>query len=398
MVKINKNLKVNFSLLFRITIINFFLFFLSYIIRKDKNIFLFGENTKLFNGNPKYLSIYLSKDKKNKVFFVVEKIPKKKYKNIIFIKRDKTFKIYYILLKARFIFVSGTHLDILKKSYIFFGNFKFINLWHGIPLKRIFFSSKNYLKDTNVLLAILIKYFQKKLNKKYCLFLSPSKNINKYIEDMTLSNKVIGLGQPRVDAFLNKKINFKINENINIKKKYKKVFFYSPTHREGKNYFILRKNFLNTNNINELNNIFFKKNFILIIKNHPSQKKILKKKYSNIIDITKKKKCSEEFFPFIDVLICDYSSLVYDFLIYNKPIILFIPDFKEYCKDFGIFEDIFYKEIFFKAKSFSKLLELIKNPNNLRIDKKKQKKMMKFVYDTNLGKSCENICKYLKID
>ena len=37
-------------------------------------------------------------------------------------------------------------------------------------------------------------------------------------------------------------------------------------------------------------------------------------------------------FPFIDILVTDYSSILFDFSIFKKNIILYIPDFNEYTK------------------------------------------------------------------
>lgn len=47
-----------------------------------------------------------------------------------------------------------------------------------------------------------------------------------------------------------------------------------------------------------------------------------------------------QLFCIADYLISDYSSVVFDFMILEKPIIFFVPDLKEYIRDLGVFVDI----------------------------------------------------------
>ena len=39
---------------------------------------------------------------------------------------------------------------------------------------------------------------------------------------------------------------------------------------------------------------------------------------------------TEELYPVIDLLIADYSSLIYEYLLFQKPLILYVPDLEEY--------------------------------------------------------------------
>ena len=44
-----------------------------------------------------------------------------------------------------------------------------------------------------------------------------------------------------------------------------------------------------------------------------------------------------------DVLIADYSSLIYEYLLFKKPLVLYIPDYEEYAGKRGFYMD--YSEI-----------------------------------------------------
>ncbi len=48
---------------------------------------------------------------------------------------------------------------------------------------------------------------------------------------------------------------------------------------------------------------------------------------------------TEEIFAAADVLITDYSSTMFDFMLYKKPVVLFAPDLEEYEKERGFYLD-----------------------------------------------------------
>jgi len=48
---------------------------------------------------------------------------------------------------------------------------------------------------------------------------------------------------------------------------------------------------------------------------------------------------TEELFPAADVLITDYSSVLFDYLLFRKPLVLFAPDLDEYEKTRGFYID-----------------------------------------------------------
>lgn len=48
---------------------------------------------------------------------------------------------------------------------------------------------------------------------------------------------------------------------------------------------------------------------------------------------------AEKLLPIIDVLITDYSTILFDYMLYEKPFVLFAPDFDEYQKQRGFYID-----------------------------------------------------------
>ena len=49
---------------------------------------------------------------------------------------------------------------------------------------------------------------------------------------------------------------------------------------------------------------------------------------------------TEELYPVVDVLIADYSSLVYEYLLFRKPLVLYVPDLQSYRSRRGFYMDI----------------------------------------------------------
>jgi CDP-ribitol ribitolphosphotransferase len=90
----------------------------------------------------------------------------------------------------------------------------------------------------------------------------------------------------------------------------------------------------------------------LIVKLHPHARK----KYH----IGDAPMLTEELLVVTDVLISDYSSIIYDYACFGKPLVLFTPDFEEYERTCGFYED--YESIpAYRASSGEELLTAIRD-------------------------------------
>ena len=95
-----------------------------------------------------------------------------------------------------------------------------------------------------------------------------------------------------------------------------------------------------------------------------------------------------------DLLISDYSGAIIDYLIMQKPIILYTPDFKSFKKDPGLFFDYNKFNFCHKTTKYDQLVKLIKNifqtiknlVKNIRIKEKIKKLFFEkdLYFDENL--------------
>lgn len=108
----------------------------------------------------------------------------------------------------------------------------------------------------------------------------------------------------------------------------KKVIFYAPTFRKAG---AISLPFAPDTLLTSLNN-----EYVIITKLHYLNH--LNKRYDNVIDCTSYSDIAD-LMKSADILISDYSSLVLDFALLNKPIVLFQYDYDNYMKQRGVYFD-----------------------------------------------------------
>ncbi|MDD6038593.1 MAG: CDP-glycerol glycerophosphotransferase family protein [bacterium] len=90
--------------------------------------------------------------------------------------------------------------------------------------------------------------------------------------------------------------------------------------------------------------------YFLIEKIHPHAQSKRKTQTSRLL--------AEQLLVVADVLISDYSSIIYDYAYFGRPLVLFTPDFRQYEKDCGFYEK--YDTIPARvAHSYDKLYEAV---------------------------------------
>jgi len=374
-----------------IKIISLPLYLLGMLIPKNKNIWIFGTgNGRKYNENSKALFEYVVKNKKT--IRAIWLTRNEEIRSQLDKKNKEVYAFYslkgiYFSLISKILVISTSFYDIGFVAYLFPRNVKIIQLWHGTPLKKLRGSSlrfgmKVYLKKflpKNTFLWIFVQY----IGRHSDLIISATdKNIKIYKE---LGHKNVKItGQPRND------ILFKIIENSDKKK----TFFYLPTYRAyGNDFdFFFQYGF----DLEKMDSFLEKNNVSLLIKFHPCDEK-QNKKLINSFSNTKNIFLSQDndiykLLPKIDALLTDYSSIYFDFLLLNRPIIFTPFDFEKYKKLNGFYYNYNLVTPGPKAKDWKEVLvymqEAVKNPNKYQKQRKKINDMFNKYKD---GKSSERV-------
>jgi len=235
------------------------------------------------------------------------------------IKRGSLTDIFYSSISKYLFLTHGHFLEELPQSQTS------INLWHGIPYKAIgTIDGKAGRKDTHV---VATSEFTKRI----------------FAESFDVDPAcVIITGQPRTDLMFNMTREELCARAFPEPRDIEKVFFWMPTYRttnysggrvDGNEF----DNVYNCSDFDEeqLNDHLSKTNSVLFVKPHPMAVRGTQKSLSNIIHIDQawledRQMTLYEMLGATDCLISDISSVICDYMLLNRPIILLFEDFDEY--------------------------------------------------------------------
>lgn len=152
-----------------------------------------------------------------------------------------------------------------------------------------------------------------------------------------MSENVLPIGMPRTDELFNQqwideKREYLFNKYPSLQDK--KIILYAPTFRGNiyKGFFAI--DFDAQKILKALDD-----DYVLLYKFHP-----LMGNYQLIDDpriYNMNHEDTHALFTISHYLISDYSSIVFDYMILNKPLIFFTPDLQDYIKDLGVFVDVY---------------------------------------------------------
>ena len=348
------------------------LYFLSFLIPKKNNIWVFGSHQNRFSENSKYLFLYTSKYHKDikSIWITGDKKLSKKLQEDGYISYSRwSFKGLYFSLRAKQYFYNVYSDDI---NFYTSGNTTLINLWHGIPLKQIEFDiKKGALKRIfNSPLSFIYAFFKPYLFISPDYVLSTSKITSKiYASALRVKeSQCLELGYPRTDIFYTNRCD-SIDDNItffykkmqNLKDIHNhKIIIYMPTWRSNKTDFLTKA----LPDLVKLNTALTTNKITLFIKLHPNEIN-LQNNLSNILFIHPKTDIYE-LLPLTEFLITDYSSIYFDYLLLDKEIIFYPFDLENYLNDEReLYFDYHDKTPGTKVYNFEELLLVLSNLNSL---------------------------------
>ena len=314
-------------------IISFFTYGISKLIPKKKNRWIFGawfgtavsDNTKAFydyieSEHPEIERVWVATDP-TKVNLSGCKV----------VKRNSLSSLKYILT-AKVAVMNQGFCDFA--AYNFLGGAFKLQLWHGVAWKRIGRDAISNLKGAYEKIYQIINH--------YDLYIAPSKLYGESLKTAfkTDEKHILYVGQPRNEVLFQD--GFRKNSKIIVEKRIglsnKKIIVYMPTFRD-KTTEIFSFHMIETDN--RFVDLAYKYNFVIIEKQHyksgQSQENTDDEKHVYAMpDLD-----AATLLGAADILITDYSSCFFDYLITNRPIIHYAYDYDYYKnKDRGLYYDI----------------------------------------------------------
>ena len=314
--------------------------FINYFYPKRKEIVFFSNPD--FTDNSKALFDYFRKKlPKYKLHWIVkDKQYINKFRKMgISVSIINSLEARFWLLKSKIIIndhCSSKPLHLVKRQI-------YVNLWHGIPLKSVGHMDKTDIRKRNY-----------ELNDKNTITISTSDTVSSLFGACFHVNaeNIYVTGQPRNDKLFSPITDTELLKLVDMESDdFDRIVFYMPTFRQG---YINRKegrqfdesNIFGFENFNKDKfSSFLEENRILFLcKLHPFEEKIFKEKldklseYVTLITNNDLFENNIDLYSLIaktDILITDYSSVYFDYLLINKPIIFTPTDIEEYRKKRG---------------------------------------------------------------
>ena len=316
---------------------NYFTFLVCLLIPKKKNRWVFGAwFGDRVSDNPYALYNYVKHKMPNvECIWITNDIDAEKKLNINTIKRNSIIAIWKCLT---------AEVAVMNQGYLDFGDYNWIHnsykvqLWHGVPWKKIGEDTSRTKKGA------LYRFSHKTFlfSNKCDLYIAPSEETRKVIRSafLTDDSSILSVGQPRNELLMDSKAcndaRMKLQETFG---GYQKIIAYLPTFRDNENNTF---SFLDIGD--EILPILKKYNACILEKQHYVRKG--KTNHSNEVFtsiINAEKYDTQEILASADVLITDYSSCFFDYLLRDKPIIHYAYDFEYYKgEDRGFYYDIDY--------------------------------------------------------
>lgn len=318
-----------------------FFYLLSMLIPKEPNLWVFGAwQGKIYADNSKYLFEYVNMHQKQihcvwitKNKNVCKSIAKKGMNAYCL----PSLKAYFTLLRATVVIQTEGNRDI--------GGFrlcrtKVIQLWHGVAPKKVNWNSQR---------SMVKKHYDSHFidNHGSSYWMASSKQNKKTLHELFGAdlNRTFVTGYPRNDIFARKDEKSFLYQALDEKYPDSLKIIYMPTHRN----FGLEGRAFSECDLLKLDSRLQENNYVMVFKPHFHELLNylnIEDKFTNIV-LAKEENMYCDVYSYIkdfDLLISDYSSIVYDFLCTHKPIVLFPYDLERFKNtDAGLFD--YYESI-----------------------------------------------------
>ena len=356
----NKTLtkKLDYYFCYKLKFYKILYFIFSFFKLNEKKVICDNFHGKGFSCNPKYIVEELHRRFPNYIIIWVFDFyhlnPNTLPDYVIPIQYDTTKELFHLATSKYWIFnYRRSHQLPKRKGQLYF------QTWHGsigpkmIEKDAVESVSKRYIDNA--------KLDSTKID--YCI--SGSKFLtNLFNKVFWYDGPVLEFGCPRNDLFFDKSKTDEIKQKLNLKSK--KICMYAPTFRKD---YAFNNYDLDYSKLYDFLNKNTKDEWVILLRFHPNIIfEGMPEDNPNVINVSTYSD-PQELCLISDILITDYSSIVYDYMLQSKPAFIYASDYDDYIRN--------DRHLYFKitdtpfsiAKTTDELLDNIKTFNKIKYDK-----------------------------
>ena len=385
------------------TFVGYIMYPVAYIFPRNKNKWLFGTNVG-FTDNAKYLYLNTLEQKEVRAIWITNKpevLQQMRSLQLEVYSKWSIKGLWHCLTAGRYIFTSHSN-DI---NFFTAGRAKKVELWHGVGIKAGSSGTKGKKREDTIK-SLLYRLLVPHTYEQFDLFLSTGPLMNKHFTEMfNLKESIVFDGSyPRcnflqqspeyIERHIKKYENQETRQLVEKLKQYKHVYLYMPTWRTD-----LKDDFLKVAgfDFNRLNDTMKETNSLFLLKLHPAVRHQGEyHNYDSLLFLPSKMDVYS-ILPYTSVLITDYSSIYYDYLLMrDKRIVLFPFDYEQYRKTSNSLAFDFESYTpGVRTFCFESLLQIIKDESDLTIPE--AEKIIKLFWGDNYRDKANNHLLYSKI-
>ena len=378
-------------------ILSFFFVPLSALIPKNYNLILFhGSDLHRFSENGRYLFLYLHNNSEFTVIWLTSSKALKDELIRLGFKSEIHASLRGLLcyLRAGCVVGSGSSYPDFAGSV-------------GSKTIKLCLHHGSGPRTTNGLSVGNQSDFIKTVNKwDYFNFTSKwmSASVGK-LQFFLPEHKRVLLGYPRCDHLLDSSpdkgdLHFKslpTNFDIGIKSR---IILFAPTWRQQSDFGWNTLEYLSGYSVEVLNSFLEAENMFIYVSLHPKSIPSSFCKWPDRIKLIEQSLLYDinEFLPYVDILITDYSSIATDFLLTGKRVVYCLPDYDYYLEHVGLLEPMRSFNPGVVVGSFIELLDALKHHDDfdtLQFSHDLDIYFEKY-YDKSLVGACERTYNFLR--
>ena len=368
---------------------------LSGLVPRDPRLVVIGGNAGRFADNTRYLFLGLGNDPELHSVWITGDRSIRDHIRSLGLESELRWSpsgIRYCLRAGWYVF--GAYLSDI--NYWTSKGARSLNLWHGIPMKAIEFDitsgplARLYASPSwsPLRLAFLDRFH----TPDFLLSTSPYITRQCFTSAFRIpTDRCLEFGYPRTDHF-RQQDSTDARRMLPFTDSVREVVGYFPTWRDDGFDFLTGSGF----SFDRLNDALVEGNRHLMFKAHPNFSNIAPKEstWSNII-ILDSTADLYQILPACDVLITDYSSICYDYLLLDRPIIYFVPDHDRYIRHRNVYFSFEEMAVGPVVMECDELYAMLRTPMRAPVDRERHDRILELVWNGYRNDAVQRIRDFL---